>query len=105
MEKIETSLENLLGGMSENNYIKNCEWSIRDINNVETADRKLVINKKVSFWVHEEALSSNSDFFAELFEEKPTVFNSNESKIEYPGNNDTYLQFKSNLADKKSNKM
>lgn len=103
MEKVETSLENLIGGMSENNYIKNNEWSIRDINNVETADRKLIINKKLSFWVHEQALCSNSDFFTELFEDKQAVFNSNESKIDFTNKNNDFLLIKTNHAENKSN--
>jgi len=82
MDKIETSIENFIGAMSENNNIKNYEWSIRDINNVETADRKLIINKRLNFWVHDDALISNSDFFCELFENKNDVFQANESKIE-----------------------
>lgn len=104
MDRVETSLENLIGGMSENNYLKNYEWSIRDINNVETADRKLIINKKLSFWVHDDALTENSNFFAELFEEKTVAFNSNESNIEHQNKNDNYLQIKTNYSDKKSNR-
>ncbi len=101
MDKIETSLENLIGCMSENHYMKNYEWSLRDINNVETADRKLVINKKLCFWVHDEALTANSDFFAELFEEKTVAFQSNESNIGHP-TKDKNVQIQINSSDKKS---
>ena len=58
MEKIDTSIENLLVNMTSKNETttKNYEWNIRDFNNVETADRKLVVNKKYEFWVHDNAL-------------------------------------------------
>ncbi len=42
-------------------------WSINDVNNVEGADRKLSINGTMEFWVHDEVLVQNSDFFKELF--------------------------------------
>ena len=78
--RIETSIENYIGTISENNYnTKNYEWSIRDINNVEMADRKLIINKKLNFWVHDDALSANSDYFAELFGRNKNEENSNEN--------------------------
>jgi len=81
MEKIETSLENLISGISENNFIKTNEWSLRDINNVETSDRKLIINKNLSFWVHDEALKGSSYFFAELFNNKCEDLNLNNKNI------------------------
>lgn len=64
---IDNSLENLIGRMSEVNNPKNYQWSLRDFNNIETADRKLIINNKIIFWVHEELLSENSELFKELF--------------------------------------
>jgi hypothetical protein len=83
MDKIETSIENYIGVISEHNNIKNYEWSIRDINNVETADRKLIINKKQNFWVHDDALTSNSDYFCELFDNNQNeILNTNKSKNE-----------------------
>jgi len=42
-------------------------WSINDVNNVEGADRKLSINGVLEFWVHDDALSQNSEYFKELF--------------------------------------
>jgi hypothetical protein len=68
MDKVESSIENLLVNISsKNEQTKNWEWGIRDFNNVETADRKLVVNKKYEFWVHDDALATYSDFFAEIF--------------------------------------
>jgi hypothetical protein len=65
---IDNSLENLIGRISEVNPLNNkyYQWSLRDFNNIETADRKLIINKKLTFWVHEELLLENSNFFKEL---------------------------------------
>ena len=40
---------------------------MNDINNVEGADRKVSINGNMEFWVHDEALAQNSEFFKELF--------------------------------------
>ncbi|MDR3549536.1 MAG: hypothetical protein P4M11_14930 [Candidatus Pacebacteria bacterium] len=42
-------------------------WSVNDINNVEGADRKLSINGSLEFWVHDEALTENSEFLKDLF--------------------------------------
>jgi hypothetical protein len=68
---LDNSLENLIGRISEinlnPNYNKFSQFSLRDFNNIETADRKLIINKKLNFWVHEKLLSENSNFFKELF--------------------------------------
>jgi hypothetical protein len=65
---MESSIENLLANITSKNEITRCpEFSIRDFNNVETADRKLIINKKLEFWVHDDALSYYSDLFSELF--------------------------------------
>ena len=38
-------------------------YGISDFNNVETADRKLIINDKLEFWVHDYVLNTNCDFF------------------------------------------
>jgi hypothetical protein len=42
-------------------------WSINDINNAEGADRKIVINGLMEFWVHDAALAQSSGYFKELF--------------------------------------
>ena len=38
-------------------------YSISDFNNVETADRKLIINNKLEFWVHDFVLNTYCDYF------------------------------------------
>ena len=38
-------------------------YSISDFNNVETADRKLIINNKLEFWVHDNVLNTYCDYF------------------------------------------
>ena len=38
-------------------------YGLSDFNNVETADRKLIINDKLEFWVHDIVLNSYCDFF------------------------------------------
>ena len=40
---------------------------IKDFIKIETAERKLIVNKKFEFWVHDEALSTYSDYFSEIF--------------------------------------
>lgn len=66
----QSSIENLLVNfttINKNEVSKTQEWSIRDFNNVETADRKLVVNKKYEFWVHDDALCYYSDYFGDIF--------------------------------------
>ena len=36
---------------------------INNFNNVETADRKLIINNKLEFWVHDNILNNNCNYF------------------------------------------
>lgn len=69
MEKGDASIDNILINttINKNDLTKVHEYGIRDFNNVETADRKLIINSKYEFWVHDDALSSSSDYFAEIF--------------------------------------
>jgi len=38
-------------------------YSLSDFNNVETADRKLIINNQLEFWVHDYVLNTYCDFF------------------------------------------
>ncbi len=38
-------------------------YGLSDFNNVETADRKLIINDKLEFWVHDYVLNSYCDYF------------------------------------------
>ena len=66
--KNDQSIENLLANITSNKPdTKSHEWGIKDFNNIETADRKLIVNKKFEFWVHDEALSTYSDYFSEIF--------------------------------------
>ena len=47
-------------------------YSLSDFNNVETADRKLIINDKLEFWVHDYVLNSYCDYFKmNLVSERP----------------------------------
>ena len=39
---------------------------INDFNNVEKADRKLIINNQLEFWVHDKILNDNCNFFLKL---------------------------------------
>lgn len=64
--KVESTLENMI----ENSNFKDAQlnsWGIRDFNNVETADRKLIINSHLEFWIHDNALSAESEYFAYIF--------------------------------------
>ena len=38
-------------------------YGLSDFNNVETADRKLIINNKLEFWVHDFVLNTYCDYF------------------------------------------
>ena len=38
-------------------------YGLSDFNNVETADRKLIINNKLEFWVHDYVLNNYCDYF------------------------------------------
>jgi hypothetical protein len=65
---MESSLDdNFFSQFTEKNEItKFSDWNICDFNNVETADRKLIINKKYQFWVHDDVLNHYCDYFTEL---------------------------------------
>jgi hypothetical protein len=90
VDKVESSIENLLDGIdSKIESNKNYEWGIKDFNNVETADRKLLVNKKFEFWVHDDALATYSDFFAELFG-RAVVFNNTLNMDTTTYNDDEY---------------
>ena len=60
--------QNHLANTTYNNLdTKSNEWGIKDFNNIETAESKLIVNKKFEFWVHYEAFSTYSDYFSEIF--------------------------------------
>lgn len=64
--KAESTLENMI----EYSTFKEAQSNprgIRDFNNVETADRKLVLNSHLEFWIHDNALSAESDYFSYIF--------------------------------------
>ena len=76
--KNDSSIENLLANITNTKAdIKTHEWGIKDFNNIETADRKLIVNKKFEFWVHDEALSNYSDYFSEIFGKSILLENAN----------------------------
>jgi hypothetical protein len=64
---MESSLDNFFSNFTEKNEVsKYSDWNICDFNNVETADRKLIINKKYQFWVHDDVLNYYCDYFVEF---------------------------------------
>ena len=46
------------------------DFSINDINNFISSDRKLVINDTYEFWVHDIILKANSNYFNDIFSKK-----------------------------------
>ena len=74
------SLEKLIGyyehssAESQISILKE-SYGLSDFNNVETADRKLIINNKLEFWVHDFVLNSYCDYFRENLEtERPKKY-------------------------------
>ena len=63
-----SSLEQLIGyyehssAESQISILKE-SYGLSDFNNVETADRKLIINNKLEFWVHDCILNTYCDYF------------------------------------------
>ena len=58
---------------------------INNFNNVETADRKLIINNKLEFWVHDKILNENCDYFKDkkdIIKDKGFILLNNQSNIE-----------------------
>ena len=54
-------------------------YGLSDFNNVETADRKLIINEKLEFWVHDCVLNSYCDYFKMHLQTGPlkNIYNNN----------------------------
>ena len=54
-------------------------YGLSDFNNVETADRKLIINDKLEFWVHDYVLNSYCDYFKINIQTGPqkNIYNNN----------------------------
>lgn len=65
----ESTLDNFLETISikDKSMSQPLPWGIKDFNNVETADRKLIINNKLELWVHDGALSAYSTYFENIF--------------------------------------
>ena len=59
-------------------------YGLSDFNNVETADRKLIINDKLEFWVHNNVLNNYCDYFK------------NKTKTEIPQKNMYYQNIQKN---------
>ena len=79
------SIENMMvSGVNnlDTSKVKVIWWSMKDFNNVVEADRKLVVNKSLEFWMHDEVVSAYSDFFAELLPSTEQILN-----IEIPHHN------------------
>ena len=68
----ESTLENMLETNKEEITLYNT-YGIKDFNNIENADRKLRINNKYEFWVHDDLLCHNSDYFALIFGKKNDI--------------------------------
>ena len=63
-------------------------YSLSDFNNVETADRKLIINDKLEFWVHDYVLNTYCDYF------KIKLITEKNPKNPYNNNNHEIKEFK-----------
>ena len=50
-------------------------YGLSDFNNVETADRKLIIDNKLEFWVHDYVLNTYCDYFRVNLETERTKKN------------------------------
>ena len=60
------SLEKLIGYYEQSDLQASAimnPYGISDFNNVETADKKLIINDNLEFWVHDCVLNNNCDYF------------------------------------------
>ena len=53
---------------------------INNFNNVETSDRKLIINNKLEFWVHDKILNDNCNYFLTLIKNKTENKDANHSQ-------------------------
>ena len=66
-------------------------YGLSDFNNVETADRKLIIDNKLEFWVHDYVLNTYCDYFRVNLETERTKKN-------------TFLQnYNKNMTNQKNN--
>ena len=83
-------------------------YSLSDFNNVETADRKLIINDKLEFWVHDYVLNSHCDYFKKYLvtekSEKNNYFKNklnNSKNIEIQEFNEYDLDPKENVTEER----
>lgn len=56
--------------INENNIGNDYKFSIKDINNINYSNRKLIINEQYEFWVHDNVLINSSKFFDYLLNQK-----------------------------------
>lgn len=87
-DKNDYSLENFVLNSSMNSEMRQPDWTLTDFNNVENADRKLEINGKFTFWMHDDAFS----YFSDLIKEELEKLNDDESLVMADVPND-YLVF------------
>jgi len=86
--KTNNSIESMMinpNNISESKIIVRGQWwSMKDFNNVIEADRKIVVNKKFEFWIHDEVLSFYSDYFSILLSQNITLnaSHNNETRTE-----------------------
>lgn len=66
--KLEVSSETFQANSSVKFYntMNESLLSLKDFNNIETAERKLTINNKQSYWVHDEIISNSSDYILDI---------------------------------------
>ena len=71
------NLEDLIDSYLNNETIStNQIFGLNEFNNIESANRKLIINNKFEFWVHDEVLIENSLFFLTILK-----YNSNKNDV------------------------
>ena len=92
-KEVESTLENMIdkNNISKDESLMFHSYGLKDFNNVETADRKLIVNNKLEFWVHDDLLTYNSDYFSYIFEsysQKDNFHNINLSLITTREEND-----------------
>jgi len=83
----EQSIENMMNSVNNlsDTKMKSTWWSMKDFNNCIEADRKLVINNTLEFWIHDEVLSTYSDYFADLLGKTFVLNSTNEiTRIDMP---------------------
>ena len=70
---------------------------INDFNNVEKADRKIIINNQLEFWLSDKVLNDNCNYFLTEKINENIINNNKEKKVEY-----TIINKNNNINLKKS---